>query len=180
MFEIHEQHFWQLVDGLVIASMHLKVDNTIAWSRVRASITETLHKHGVHNMTLQPEFIAVRRGRRGAGAVPSLACRCWQGWRGKSSGTHLTHQARIARSPRRRCRPSAARHGRGRGPGRVYRRGQLRDGLPGRALLSEAHLCRGEAAVRLRRPCVVVHLRWGLSARERCMTLGGGGLCGGA
>ena len=70
VFEIHEQHFWQLVDGLVIASMHLKVDNTIAWSRVRASITETLHKHGVHNMTLQPEFIA-----RGTGeAVVLGAC----------------------------------------------------------------------------------------------------------
>jgi zinc transporter 1 len=59
VFEIHEQHFWQLVDGLVIASMHVRVDSTVAWSQVRSSITGVLHQNGVHNMTLQPEFLSV-------------------------------------------------------------------------------------------------------------------------
>lgn len=67
VFEIHEQHFWQLVDGLVIASMHVRVDSTVAWSQVRSSITSVLHLNGVHNMTLQPEFLSVGGHRQEEG-----------------------------------------------------------------------------------------------------------------
>ncbi|EGD80511.1 hypothetical protein PTSG_01102 [Salpingoeca rosetta] len=55
--EIHEAHFWQLVDGLVICTMHLKIAGGANWEEIRKSVLSILHRYGIHNTTLQPEFI---------------------------------------------------------------------------------------------------------------------------
>eukprot|EP00043_Microstomoeca_roanoka_P014535 m.144190 g.144190 ORF g.144190 m.144190 type:complete len:456 (+) comp16036_c1_seq1:341-1708(+) len=57
VLDIHEVHFWQLVDGVIICTMHLKLPRDASWNNIRKSILDILHGHGVHNTTLQPEFV---------------------------------------------------------------------------------------------------------------------------
>eukprot|EP00056_Hartaetosiga_gracilis_P006340 m.95738 g.95738 ORF g.95738 m.95738 type:complete len:145 (-) comp12444_c0_seq8:116-550(-) len=54
---VHEEHFWQLVDGLVIGTIHLLVSKNCNWSEINATVKDILHHHGVHSTTLQPEFV---------------------------------------------------------------------------------------------------------------------------
>lgn len=62
VLEIHEAHFWQLVDSLVICTMHLKVAAGANWNQIRRDVQTILHSYGIHNTTLQPEFIDQQDG----------------------------------------------------------------------------------------------------------------------
>jgi len=57
VLNIHDLHIWQLVDGMVVCSAHVTVEEGIDWNYVSAAIREALHSHGIHSSSIQPEFM---------------------------------------------------------------------------------------------------------------------------
>lgn len=56
IISVHDLHIWQLVDGLVIASVHVDVLHGADWAGVAGKIRKVFHKHRIHSVTIQPEF----------------------------------------------------------------------------------------------------------------------------
>jgi len=56
---IHDLHVWQLVDDIIIATLHVSVFDTDSsnFKSIAKKIKQVLHKFGIHSTTLQPEFI---------------------------------------------------------------------------------------------------------------------------
>ncbi len=59
ILEVHDLHVWQLVDKMVIASVHVRMfDTDVGHARaVMSRAKAVFHKFGVHSCTMQPEFI---------------------------------------------------------------------------------------------------------------------------
>jgi solute carrier family 30 (zinc transporter), member 1 len=57
VLSVHDLHIWQLVDGMIMCSSHVHVEEGLDWTFVSTSIRETLHKHGIHSSAMQPEFV---------------------------------------------------------------------------------------------------------------------------
>ncbi|EDQ85693.1 uncharacterized protein MONBRDRAFT_34104 [Monosiga brevicollis MX1] len=55
--DLHELHVWQLVDGVVIGTMHVKVISTKAWPQLMTRLQDLLHKYNIHSATIQPEYV---------------------------------------------------------------------------------------------------------------------------
>ena len=53
---VHELHIWELVNAKLIASAHILLAPSVVFNEVTAKIKEVFHKHGVHIVTLQPEW----------------------------------------------------------------------------------------------------------------------------
>jgi len=56
---IHELHVWQLVDNIIIATLHVSVFDTDSsnFKSISKKVKQVMHKFGIHSTTLQPEFI---------------------------------------------------------------------------------------------------------------------------
>lgn len=54
---IHDLHVWQLVDGMIISSVHLAVEEGVEWASLASQIKEVFHDHGIHSSAVQPEFV---------------------------------------------------------------------------------------------------------------------------
>ncbi|KAH3758180.1 cation efflux family superfamily protein [Pelomyxa schiedti] len=54
---VHDLHVWQLVDGMIIASVHVVCDEKSNVNYTILQVKEVLHKHNVHSATVQPEMI---------------------------------------------------------------------------------------------------------------------------
>jgi len=56
---IHDLHVWQLVDQLVIATLHVRIlkSDIDYFDIIAARIRKVFHKVGIHSITLQPEFV---------------------------------------------------------------------------------------------------------------------------
>jgi zinc transporter 1 len=58
----HHIHVWQLSDTKLVASMHLQLDFALSEEQARQytdlahRVRECLHGHGIHSVTIQPEF----------------------------------------------------------------------------------------------------------------------------
>jgi hypothetical protein len=61
VLEIHDFHLWELVDGVLVCTMHVILnDNSISeFNTISKRIHSVLHKYGVHNSTIQPEFVNI-------------------------------------------------------------------------------------------------------------------------
>lgn len=57
VLEVHEQHFWQLVDGIGIASLHLVVDESAPWDEVRKVVTSFCSN--IHEFSISFFFVGV-------------------------------------------------------------------------------------------------------------------------
>jgi len=59
IIEIHDFHIWQLVDTLIICTMHVMMteENSHLFNKISEKIHLILHKHGIHNSTIQPEYV---------------------------------------------------------------------------------------------------------------------------
>jgi len=55
---IHDLHIWQLVDGMVIASVHLLVEEGGNLGDLLYLVKRIFHQHGIHSSSIQPEFVA--------------------------------------------------------------------------------------------------------------------------
>jgi len=56
---IHDLHVWQLVDSIVIATLHFRIleRDSISFDNIASRVKKVFHKIGIHSITLQPEFI---------------------------------------------------------------------------------------------------------------------------
>ncbi|PRP83132.1 hypothetical protein PROFUN_09811 [Planoprotostelium fungivorum] len=54
---LHDFHVWQLVDGLVICSVHVSVEQDASFIEVVDEVKKIFHKYGIHSSAIQPEFI---------------------------------------------------------------------------------------------------------------------------
>jgi zinc transporter 1 len=54
----HDLHAWQLVDALMIGTVHIGIEEGANITQIYKSCKEVFHKHGVHSTTIQPEIVA--------------------------------------------------------------------------------------------------------------------------
>jgi len=55
---IHDFHVWQLVDGMIIASVHVAVEEGADFTHVVNEVKRIFHESGIHSSAIQPEFVA--------------------------------------------------------------------------------------------------------------------------
>lgn len=53
---VHELHVWQLSESTVVASVHVLISPGMDYMDVASGIRESMHSHGIHSVTIQPEF----------------------------------------------------------------------------------------------------------------------------
>lgn len=53
---VHELHVWQLSESTVVASVHVLIQPGVDYMEVASGIREGMHSHGIHSVTIQPEF----------------------------------------------------------------------------------------------------------------------------
>lgn len=53
---MHELHVWQLSESKIVASVHVMASRNHDFMPVAADIRKTLHHHGIHSSTIQPEY----------------------------------------------------------------------------------------------------------------------------
>ncbi|KAL1407704.1 Zinc resistance conferring protein [Vanrija albida] len=53
---VHELHVWQLSETTVVASVHVLILRGFDYMQVANEIRHVLHSHGIHSVTIQPEF----------------------------------------------------------------------------------------------------------------------------
>ncbi|KIY71659.1 cation efflux protein [Cylindrobasidium torrendii FP15055 ss-10] len=56
VISLHELHVWQLSETKIIASVHVLTSREHDFMPVAATIRRTLHQHGIHSSTIQPEY----------------------------------------------------------------------------------------------------------------------------
>ncbi|KAL7423782.1 Zinc resistance conferring protein [Cryptotrichosporon argae] len=54
---VHELHVWQLSESTVVASVHVLIVPGSDYMAVANGIRAQMHTHGVHSVTIQPEFV---------------------------------------------------------------------------------------------------------------------------
>eukprot|EP01120_Amphizonella_sp_Union-15-10_P017312 TRINITY_DN9583_c0_g1_i1.p1 TRINITY_DN9583_c0_g1~~TRINITY_DN9583_c0_g1_i1.p1 ORF type:complete len:418 (+),score=50.70 TRINITY_DN9583_c0_g1_i1:40-1293(+) len=54
---VHDFHVWQLVDEMIIASLHVTCRRSVDVVDLLKSVRKVLHKWGIHSSTIQPEII---------------------------------------------------------------------------------------------------------------------------
>ncbi|WWD18017.1 hypothetical protein CI109_102464 [Kwoniella shandongensis] len=55
---VHELHIWQLSESTVVASVHVLIVPGQDYMAVASGIRQSMHGHGIHSVTIQPEFFA--------------------------------------------------------------------------------------------------------------------------
>ncbi|KAK6905560.1 hypothetical protein I203_106390 [Kwoniella mangroviensis CBS 8507] len=55
---VHELHIWQLSESTVVASVHVMIVSGQDYMDVATRIRQRMHGHGIHSVTIQPEFYA--------------------------------------------------------------------------------------------------------------------------
>ncbi|KIK71079.1 hypothetical protein GYMLUDRAFT_33205 [Collybiopsis luxurians FD-317 M1] len=56
VLSLHDLHIWQLSENKNVASVHVMASRKHDFMPVAAKIRETLHRHGIHSSTIQPEY----------------------------------------------------------------------------------------------------------------------------
>ncbi|KAG1757492.1 cation efflux protein [Suillus lakei] len=56
VLSVHELHVWQLSESKIVASVHVMASRNHDFMPVAAEIRKTLHHHGIHSSTIQPEY----------------------------------------------------------------------------------------------------------------------------
>jgi zinc transporter 1 len=54
---VHDLHVWQLVDGMIIASVHLMVTEGADVGFIVYQVKQIFHSYGIHSSAIQPEFV---------------------------------------------------------------------------------------------------------------------------
>jgi len=72
---VHDLHIWQLVDSMIIASLHVSISEADVsnFELIVSRCKKILHRFGIHSSTLQPEFVA--RDQMG---IPVCSSNCIQ------------------------------------------------------------------------------------------------------
>jgi len=54
---VHDLHVWQLIDGMIIASVHINIEEGAEFMNILTQIKKIMHQSGIHSTTIQPEFV---------------------------------------------------------------------------------------------------------------------------
>jgi len=57
LISIHDLHVWQLVDGMIISSIHISVEEGVDFTSLVQEVKRIFHEAGIHSSTIQPEFV---------------------------------------------------------------------------------------------------------------------------
>jgi len=57
VISVHDLHVWQLVDGMIIASVHLMVEEGSDVGFIVYQVKQIFHSFGIHSSAIQPEFV---------------------------------------------------------------------------------------------------------------------------
>jgi len=57
LVSIHDFHVWQLVDGMIISSVHVAVEEGADFTNLVHEIKRIFHEVGIHSSAIQPEFV---------------------------------------------------------------------------------------------------------------------------
>lgn len=57
VISVHDLHVWQLVDGMIIASVHLMIQEGTDVGNVVYQVKQIFHAFGIHSSAIQPEFV---------------------------------------------------------------------------------------------------------------------------
>jgi len=57
LLSVHDLHVWQLVDGMIIASVHVSIEEGSDFTHMVSEIKGIFHKFGIHSSSIQPEFV---------------------------------------------------------------------------------------------------------------------------
>jgi len=59
VLNVHDFHVWQLVDGMIITSLHIMIEENTDFGVLAKKIKKLLHKSGIHSSAIQPEFVTI-------------------------------------------------------------------------------------------------------------------------
>lgn len=77
ILDVHDLHVWQLDERRFVGTVHLLIDKVANYDDVSRAVQIVFHQHGIHNVTIQPEFLAVADFvSPGTGQMPSCLLRC--------------------------------------------------------------------------------------------------------
>jgi zinc transporter 1 len=54
---IHDFHIWQLIDGMIISSIHVGVEDGAEFITIINDMKRILHDFGIHSTSIQPEYV---------------------------------------------------------------------------------------------------------------------------
>nr|XP_036870484.1 zinc transporter 10 [Manis javanica] len=57
---VHEVHIWELINGKIIATLHIKYQKDREYQDASVKIREIFHKAGIHNVTIQFEHVDLK------------------------------------------------------------------------------------------------------------------------
>jgi len=57
IINMHDFHVWQLIDGMVISSVHVAITEGADFSKIVEEIRKVFHEYGIHSTSIQPEFL---------------------------------------------------------------------------------------------------------------------------
>jgi zinc transporter 1 len=57
IISIHDFHVWQLVDGMIISSVHIAVEEGADFTNLVNEVKRIFHEAGIHSSAIQPEFV---------------------------------------------------------------------------------------------------------------------------
>jgi len=75
VLSVHELHVWQLSESKIVASVHVMASRNHDFMPVAADIRKTLHHHGIHSSTIQPEYHPLPEDHITVCAVPIVIIR---------------------------------------------------------------------------------------------------------
>ncbi|WVW82148.1 hypothetical protein I302_104154 [Kwoniella bestiolae CBS 10118] len=71
---VHELHIWQLSESTVVASVHVMIVPGQDYMVVANGIRQRMHGHGIHSVTIQPEFYADEEALSANGEACLIRC----------------------------------------------------------------------------------------------------------
>jgi zinc transporter 1 len=58
VISLHDFHIWQLIDGVVITSVHIGVEEGVDFSNIIDEVKKIFHEYGIHSTSIQPEYVS--------------------------------------------------------------------------------------------------------------------------
>jgi len=76
----HDNHIWQLVDGMLISSIHVIVVEGTDFNKIAKKLKKILHRHGIHSSSTQPEFVPKEAYAVNEACVQNCVPECEEDW----------------------------------------------------------------------------------------------------
>ncbi|KAF1743761.1 hypothetical protein MXB_3597, partial [Myxobolus squamalis] len=72
IISVHELHIWQLASSTFIATLHIKIENSVDIKKIVSDIKLLFKSHEVFSVTIQPEIVDFNRKKTFAITVSKL------------------------------------------------------------------------------------------------------------